>query len=86
MTGFDEYASETCEHWYVHYHDPDLPVYRIRRCSFCGKIDPIAMREDLVIAGWEYHEFGAEHHYLHTPVNPYKDCKGCRIAYMGLPA
>jgi hypothetical protein len=40
-------ASVTCEHHFVSEHQPDMPVYWIRRCSLCGTYDAADLREQI---------------------------------------
>ena len=35
------------EHHWVSHHQPDFPVYWIRRCSLCGYYDPDDMAEQI---------------------------------------
>jgi hypothetical protein len=39
--------SVTCEHHFVNEHQPDMPVYWIRRCSLCGTYDAADLREQI---------------------------------------
>lgn len=75
---------QNCQHQWGSSHDPELPVYWIRQCLLCRKIDGVDLREQLVEAGWEYFEFSAEHYFKHTPLDAYlyQDCEGCRICYL----
>jgi hypothetical protein len=34
-----EAPAQSCEHHFVSEHQPDMPVYWIRRCSLCGTYD-----------------------------------------------
>jgi len=47
MSGVSGNPQHTCRHSWVSIHQPDMPVYWIRQCSFCCRFDADDLRREI---------------------------------------